>query len=102
MGRVRTVDAPNIINLRRQAVFFDVCCEHDPPGTLPGERVESIVKLQVWVNRIAAYDPEQAGRKAEKFLTEQRGLRNIRVKRWRYHNSRRAAKGGQSDGTLLT
>lgn len=82
------MDAPNIIR-HRQAVFFDVLCEHDPPGTLPGERVESVVKLQVWVNRIAAYDPEQAGRKAEKFLTEYKRVGRIRVMRWRYHNSRR-------------
>ena len=96
------MDAPNISHLftrRRQAIFFDVCCEHDPPGTLPGENVESIVKLQVWVNRIAAYTPEEAAKKAEKFLTEQRGVRSIRVKRWRYYSSRR--KGGRTDGTLL-
>ena len=92
------MDAPNILR-RRQAVFFDVCCEHDPPGTLPGERVESIVKLQVWVNLITARDPEEAAKKAEKFLTEQRGVRNIRVKRWRF--SSRHRKRGQTDGTLL-
>lgn len=93
------MDAPNIIQ-HRQAVFFDVLCEHDPPGTLPGERVESIVKLQVWVNRIGAYDPEQAARKAEKFLIEQRHVGNIRVMRWRYYSSRR--KGDRTDGTLFT
>lgn len=67
---------------------------------MPGERVESIIKLQVWVNRIAAYDPEEAGRKADKFLIEQRGARNIRVMRWRYHNSSRR-KGGRTDGALF-
>lgn len=94
------MDATKINLHHRQAILFDVCCEHDPPGTEPGEAAESIIKLQVWVNRIAAYNPEEAGRKAERFLTEQRGVRNIKVKRWRYFNSHR--KGGRTDGTLLT
>lgn len=63
--------------------MFDVFCAHDPPGTRPGERVEGL-RMQCWVKKIAAKDPNQAGEKAEKFLTEQRGVRNIKVTRWRF------------------
>ena len=79
---------PNIIT-RGQAVFFDVLCEHDPPGTEPGENVDSALRVQGWINRIAARNPEEAGRKAERFLVETRGVHNIRVKRWRLFNSHR-------------
>ncbi len=97
---MENVDVPNIIN-RRQAVFFDVLCEHDPPGTEPGERADSAVFVQCWVNHIAAFDPEEAGRKAERFLVETKGVRNIRVTRWRFFNSRRQSEGVKSDGKLF-
>lgn len=100
---MESVDVPNIIlhHAPSQAVFFDVLCEHDPPGTQPGESVEGVLRVQCWVNRIAAYNSEEAGRKAERFLTETRRVRNIRVKRWRY-SDRRQQKGVKPDGTLLT
>lgn len=91
---------PNV-TIRHRAVFFDVLCEHSPPGTLPGESAEGVLRVKCWVNRIAAYDPEEAGRKAERFLTDTRGVRSIVVRRWRYSN-RRQQKGVKSDGTLFT
>ncbi len=64
--------------------FFDVLCEHNPPGTQPSDNVEGTLRVQCWVRRIAARDPKEAAQKAERFLTEQRGVRSIRVKRWRF------------------
>ncbi len=101
MENVDDISLPNIIS-RRRAVLFDILIEHDPPGTLPGESTEGVLRVRVWVNQIAAFDPEEAGRKAERFLTETKGVRNIRVKRWRFFNSRRQQKGVKSDGTLFT
>ncbi len=95
------VDTPNVIS-RRPAVFFDILAEHAPPGTLPGETVDSALRVQVWVNHIAAHDPEEAGRKAERFLTETTGVRNIVVRRWRFFNSSRQSKGVKPDGTLFS
>ena len=77
-----------------QLVFFDVLCEHDPPGTEPGDLLEGVMLVQAWVKQIAAYDPEEAARKAESFLTRTRGVRSIRVKRWRF--SRAPQKGALS------
>jgi len=94
------VDVPNILPIR-QVVWFDVLCEHDPPGTRPGENVEGALRVQAWVNRIAARTPDEAGRKAERFLTETRGVRSIRVVRWRFFSSRREEKGVKPDGTLF-
>lgn len=74
--------SPNIVV--RQPIFFDVLCEHDPPGTQPGDIIEGTLRICCWVRKIAANDPEQAASKAERFLTEQRGVRNIRVKQWRF------------------
>ena len=68
-------------------MFFDVLCEHDPPGTEPGDLLEGVMLIQAWVRRIAAFDPEEAGRKAESFLTRTRGVRNIRVKQWRFSSA---------------
>jgi hypothetical protein len=101
---VESVDTPNIIlhPAPDQAVFFDVLCEHDPSGTPPGESVEGTLRVQCWVNRIAAHDPEEAGRKAERFLTETRGVRNIIVKCWRFFLRSRQQKGVKPDGTLFT
>ena len=89
---------PNIIN-RRQPVLFDIEIEHDPPGVGPGESVEGTVRVKCWVKRIAAYDPEEAGRKAERFLTATRGIRSMTVTGWRFFSSQR--KGIKSDGTLF-
>lgn len=100
MGYGENVDVPNILPIR-QAVWFDVLCEHDPPGTLPGESVEKAFRIAAWINRISAYNPEEAGRKAEQFLTETRGVRNIRVMRWRFFNSRRDEKEVKPDGSLF-
>lgn len=75
----------------RRPMFFDVLCEHDPPGTQPGDNVEGVLRVQCWVRKVAAYDPEDAGRKAERFLTEHKHVGNIRVKRWRF--SRAPQKG---------
>lgn len=85
-------------------MFFDVLCEHDPPGLEPGDVFEeSSLRIQCWVKQIAAYDPEQAAMKAERFLTEQRGFRNIKVKRWRYTRRPADQKGvTPTDGQLLT
>lgn len=68
---------------RNPLVFFDVLCEHDPSGTQPGDILKGTLRLRCWVRKIMAHDSEEAARKAEKFLTEQRGARNIRVKQWR-------------------
>lgn len=95
------MDTPNI-NLQYDAVFFDVLCEHDPLGTLPGERVESSTLIQCWVNQIAAFNPEEAGRKAERFLLETKEVRNIRVKRWRFSARNRQQKGVKPDGKVRT
>ncbi len=87
-GKVESVDdnsLPNIIT-RREAVWFDILVEHDPPGTESGDQIEGVLHVQCWVNRIAAHDPEEAGRKAERFLAATRGVSNIRVKRWRFSN----------------
>ena len=81
-------------------MFFDILCEHSPPGTEPGDNMEGVLKVQAWVKQIAAYDPEEAGRKAERFLTETRGVRNIKVVRWRYTSRQR--REGHPDGTLFT
>jgi hypothetical protein len=71
----------------RRPIFFDILCEHDPPGTRPGDDTEGILRVRCWVRRVAAFDPEEAGRKAERFLTEDRGTRSIRVKRWRFSHA---------------
>jgi hypothetical protein len=96
---VESVDTPNVIV--RQPVFFDILVEHDPPGTEPGTNIDDVLRIRCWVKRIAAHYPEEAALKAERFLVETRGVRNIRVKRWRY-SDRRQQKGAKSDGTLLT
>ena len=88
----------NIIN-RRQPVLFDIEIEHDPPGVGPGESVAGTVRVKCWIKQIAAHDPEEAGRKAERFLTETKGIRSMTVTGWRFFNSQR--KGVQSDGTLF-
>jgi hypothetical protein len=96
---VESVDTPNVIV--RQPTFFDILVEHDPPGTLPGENTDDVLRIQCWVKRIAAHYPEEAALKAERFLAETRGVRNTRVKRWRY-SSRSQQKGVKPDGTLFT
>lgn len=93
------MDVPNI-NIQHNAVFFDVLCEHDPPGVLSEETVDNIIRVQCWVKLVAAFNPEQAGRKAERFLTETRGVHNIKVTRWRF--SSRQQKGVKPNGKLLT
>lgn len=80
--------------ISRQPTFIDVLCEHDPPGTQPGDVVEGPLRVQCWVRRIPARSSEEAGQKAEKFLTEQKHVGNIRVKRWRF--SRPPQKGVKS------
>ena len=65
-------------------VFFDILCEHNPPGTQPGDVVEGTLRVRCWVRKINAYDSEEAARKAEGFLTDKRGVGSIKVIRWRY------------------
>lgn len=95
---------PTPINIipQRPAVFFDILAEHDPPGTEPGDNMTGVLRMQVWVNRIAAHDPEEAGRKAERFLTETKDVRNIRVVRWRFYSSQRKKLEDTNDQTLFT
>lgn len=89
------------INPGREANVFDVLCDHDPIGTLPGEGVASSLRIQCWVKRIIAVNPEEAGRKAERFLLETKGVRNIKVKRWRYFNIH-PQKGVKPNGKVRT
>lgn len=64
--------------------FFDVLCEHDPPGKQAGDVIEGVLRVRCWVRKINASDPEEAAQKAERFLTEKRRVRSIRVKKWRF------------------
>lgn len=68
----------------RPPVFFDVLCSHNPLGTRPGDNLEGTLRVQCWVRKISARNPYEAGRKAETFLTEHRGVSNITVKRWKF------------------
>lgn len=72
---------PNIIS--HTVIFFDVCLAHDPPGTEPRDN-HGALRIQCWLKRIPAFNPEQAAEKAETFLREKRGVCNIEVKSWRY------------------
>lgn len=73
--------APNIISHTPR--FFDVCLEHDPPGTEPRDN-HGALRIRCWLKRIPAFNSEQAAEKAETFLREQRGVGNIEAKLWRY------------------
>ncbi len=74
-------DCSNYVDVRH---FFDVLCAHDPPGMQAGEDAAGVLRAQCWVKEIAARNPEEAARKAEKFLTEQKGACNIEILKWRF------------------
>lgn len=95
---------PTPINIikQRPLVFFDILSEHAPPGTEPGDDLTGVFLMQVWVKKIAAHDPEEAGRKAERFLTETKHVRTIRVVRWRYYSSHRKKLEDTNDQTLFS
>lgn len=95
---------PTPINIIRQRppVLFDILAEHAPPGTDPTDDLTGVFLMQVWVKRIAAHNPEEAGRKAEKFLTETKNVRTIRVVRWRFYNSQRKKLEDNNDQTLFS
>lgn len=54
--------------MTRRPVFFDVLFEHNPPGTKPGENVDSGLRIQVWVKKVPAFGLGEAQTKAESFL----------------------------------
>ncbi len=95
---------PTPINFIRQrpAVLFDILAEHAPPGTEAGDDLTGVLLMQVWVKKIAAHNPEEAGRKAEKFLTATKNVRTIRVVRWRFYSSHRKKGENTNDQTLFS
>lgn len=90
-------------------MLFDILIEHSPPGTAPEEReaVEAVLRVQCWVKKIGAHDPDEAGRKAQTFLEVTKGVTNIQVIRWRFFSSHRkhteiSAPDGECAMTGLT
>ncbi len=95
---------PTPINIikQRPPVLFDILAEHAPPGTEAGDDLTGVFLMQVWVNKVPAHNPEEAGRRAEKFLTETKNVRTIRVVRWRFYSSHRRKLEDINDQTLFS
>ncbi len=79
--------------------LFDVLCTHDPPGTKPGEVVAGVMRVQCWVRRVNASNPEEAMRKAVGFLADEQGACNIRV--LRVHRRHGQLEEGDHDSIFI-
>lgn len=64
--------------------YYDVTLEHLPPGEEYPVRRARGIRIHCKVNRVPAYDPEEACQKALRFLLIQ-GRKGVRVRSVREH-----------------